>query len=204
MDEKELYQKLGILTKRKEEWKENIDYVSSLLENGSPKIIAKALWMLGEMGLIYPREIEKHIEIIASFLDSQHALLRERSLNAIGRIGRAEFEIIKPYWAKLFELATDNDKKVRLSFIWANENIATNTPEIYKDHIFVFSELLDDEDNKVRMEAPEMFRVLGKRRPEFVREYIGKLEYLAEHDTEAVVRIHAKGAIKAILQGDDL
>ena len=32
------------------------------------------------------------------------------------------------------------------------------------------SPLLHDEDDKVRMEAPEIFRILGKRRPEFVRE----------------------------------
>lgn len=59
--------------------------------------------------------------------------------------------------------------------------------------------LLDDEDNRVRMEAPEMFRVLGKRKPEYVKKYIEKLTYISEHDTERVVRIHSKGAIKAIL-----
>ena len=44
------------------------------------------------------------------------------------------------------------------------ENIATNTPDVYEGHIQVFEKLLRDENDKVRMEAPEMFRVLGKRR----------------------------------------
>ena len=35
-----------------------------------------------------------------------------------------------------------------------------------------------DEDDKVRMEAPEMFRVMGKRRPEFVMPYIEQLQIL--------------------------
>lgn len=87
---------------------------------------------------------------------------------------------------------------MRLSFIWASENIATNTPEVYEEHISVFAALLDDENNRVRIEAPEFFRVIGKRRPEYVKQYIEKLRYLKEHDDEKVVRIHAKGAIKAI------
>ena len=47
------------------------------------------------------------------------------------------------------------------------------------------------------MEAPEMFRVLGKRCPEFARPYIEKLQRIAENDDNRVVRIHCLGAIKA-------
>lgn len=86
-----------------------------------------------------------------------------------------------------------------LSFIWASENIATNTPTVYEDCLPIFAELLNDENERVRIEAPEMFRVLGKRTPELVRPYLEKLEYIATHDEVSVVRIHAKGAIRAIL-----
>ena len=86
---------------------------------------------------------------------------------------------------------------MRLSFIWASENIATNTPDIYGDYMSIYEELLSDTDDKVRMEAPEIFRVLGKRRPEFVRPYIEKLQRIAENDVNRVVRIHCLGAIKA-------
>ena len=47
------------------------------------------------------------------------------------------------------------------------------------------------------MEAPEIFRVLGKRRPEFVRPYVELLKRIAETDSNCVVRIHSLGAIKA-------
>ena len=43
MTELELYKELGILTKDKGRWKENIPYVSSLLTHESLKIQAKAL-----------------------------------------------------------------------------------------------------------------------------------------------------------------
>lgn len=97
----------------------------------------------------------------------------------------------------LFRFASDEEPKVRLSFIWASENIATNTPEIYENYMSVFAGLLDDADDKVRMEAPEIFRVLGKRRPEFVRPYLEQLQRMAETDQNRVVRIHCHGAIKA-------
>lgn len=50
----ELYKELGELTKDKSRWKESIPNVSSLLTHESVKIQAKALWLLGEMGLMYP------------------------------------------------------------------------------------------------------------------------------------------------------
>ena len=72
-----------------------------------------------------------------------------------------------------------------------------NTPGVYQDSMPVFEKLLHDPDDRVRMEAPEIFRVLGKRRPEFVRPYIEELWQLSETDENRVVRIHCLGAIKA-------
>lgn len=123
--------------------------------------------------------------------------MRERAVNAFGRIGRGSYPVIETYWMDLFRFASDEEPKVRLAFIWASENIATNTPDIYEHHMPVFAELLNDEDEKVRMEAPDLFRVLGKRRPEFVRPYIEQLRNISETDENRVVRIHCLGAIKA-------
>ena len=176
MSESELYKDLGSLTKDKNRWKESIPYVSSLLTHESVKIQAKVLWLLGEMG---------------------EPLLRERAVNALGRIGRSNYPAIEPFWKELFRFADDEEPKVRLSFIWASENIATNTPGIYENHMPVFEKLLHDEDDKVRMEAPEIFRVLGKRRPEFVSPYLERLKEISETDDNRVVRIHCLGAIKA-------
>lgn len=195
--ESELYQALGALIKDKSRWKENIPYVSSLLAHESVKIQAKSLWLLGEMGLAYPLSVKDTVPAIASFCDSPVPLLRERAVNALGRIGRGDYQVIEPYWASLFRFASDEDAKVRLSFIWASENIATNTPDVYENYMVVFAELLHDADDKVRMEAPEIFRVLGKRRPEFVRPFVKQLYIISETDENRIVRIHCLGAIKA-------
>ena len=135
MTESEIYKELGVLTKSKDRWEENIPYVTSLLASDSVKVKAKALWMLGEMGL---------------------------------------------------------------AFIWASENIGTNTPDPYGDYMPVYAELLHDSDDHVRMEAPEMFRVLGKRCPKFVEPFLNILQWTAENDAHPVVRIHCAGAVRII------
>ena len=134
---------------------------------------------------------------IAFFLSETDPLLRERAVNALGRIGRGCFETVEPYWLDLFRFAHDDEANIRLAFIWASENIATNTPDPYEDYMPLFAELLHDSVDKVRMEAPEIFRVLGKRRPDFVKTYIGLLQNLAETDSNKVVRIHSLGALRA-------
>ena len=197
MTETELYKELGALTKDKDRWQESIPYVSSLLTHDSVKIQAKALWLLGEMGLSYPQSVQDAVPAIASFLDSPEPLLRERAVNALDRIGRGSYPAIEPHWTGLFRFASDEASKVRLAFIWASENIATNAPDIYEGHMPIFEKLLHDADDKVRMEAPEIFRVLGKRRPEFVKPYMNLLRQISETDENRVVRIHCLGAIKA-------
>ena len=197
MGETELYRELGQLTKDKSRWEEKIPYVSSLLSHDSVKIRAKALWLLGEMGLAHPESVHDTIPAIAAFISSPEPLLRERAANALGRIGRADFSAIESYFEDLFRLADDENAKVRLAFVWASENIATNTPGVYADRMPIFEKLLHDENDKVRMETPEMFRVLGKRRPELVMPYIEQLRRMAKADENRVVRIHCEGAIRA-------
>ena len=198
MTDSELYKSLSALTKNKGVWEEQIPYVESLLSADSVKIKSKALWMLGEMGLAFPSSIKNSVDAIASFRNSTEPILRERAINALGRIGRGCFNSVEPYWDDLFRFAHDEDASVRLAFIWASENIATNTPDPYKDHMPLFAELLHDSDDRVRMEAPEIFRVLGKRRPDFVKPYIDQLRSIAETDSNRVVKIHCQGAIRAV------
>lgn len=197
MNESELYQKLGSWTRNRTEWKAHIPYVSSLLKHESVKIRAKSLWLLGEMGLAYPQCVQDVVPEIARFCDSSLPLLRERALNALGRIGRGSYAVIEPFWEELFRLAVDEEPRVRMSFIWACENTAVNTPDVFKDYMPVFETMLHDADDKVRMEAPEIFRVLGKRRPEYVKPYTELLRRISETDGNRVVRIHCSGAIQA-------
>jgi len=197
MTESVLYKELGTLTRHREQWEANIPYVLSLLNSESVRIRAKSLWLFGEMGLAFPSSLGNGVSAVASFLSSAEPLLRERAVNALGRIGRGNYHLIEPYWADLFRFAHDKEANVRLSFIWASENIATNTPDPYGPFMPVFAELLHDGDDRIRMEAPEIFRVLGKRRPEFVRPYIDQLRAISETDGNRVVRIHCQGAIRA-------
>lgn len=197
MTETELYKELGMLTKKRDQWEGSIPYLASLLAHQSVKIQSKALWLLGEAGLEYPLSVKEHVPAIASFCESPAAILRERAVNALGRIGRGSFPVIEAYWENLFRFAGDEDANVRLSFIWASENIAVNTPDLYADHMPVFEKLLHDPVDKVRMESPEIFRVLGKRRPEFIRPYAARLREMSGTDSNRVVRIHSLGALKA-------
>jgi len=66
MSESELYKKLGILTKDRSRWEESIQYVASLLTHESVKIQAKALWLLGEMGIAYPLSVQDAVPRIAA------------------------------------------------------------------------------------------------------------------------------------------
>ena len=51
---------------------------------------------------------------------------------------------------------------------------------------------------RVRIEAPEMFRVMGKRKPQYIKPYLEKLQWFVDNDTNPVVRIHSAGAIRII------
>lgn len=194
----ETLNELRDITKNKDTWKDNIDDVAAKLNGDYPVTVkAKALWLLGEMGLKYPTEIEGHVGDIAGYLEDDNAKLRERSANAIGRIGRADKNLVIPHLDKLMPLKCDESQNVRHAFIWACENIATNAPELFCEKLEIFFDMISDPCEKVRIEAPEMFRVIGKRKPEYVKPYLKKLEWISENDENPVVRIHSAGAIRA-------
>lgn len=196
-EDKVILKKLREITKDKNHWSETIDYVGEKLDKEySVEVRAKALWLLGEMGLNYPVQVKQYVEDIADYMDDNHPKLRERSLNALGRIGRADKDMILPYFDELMTMGNDESDDVRLAFIWACENIATNAPELFCESLNIFYELLFDSGERVRMEAPEMFRVMGKRKPEQVKPYLEKLEWISENDEHRVVRIHSAGAVR--------
>ena len=91
--ESELYKALGALTRDRAQWAAAIPRVASLLTDQSVKIQAKALWLLGEMGLKHPDRIGEHVPRIAAILDSPEPLLRERAVVALGRIGRGDYDL---------------------------------------------------------------------------------------------------------------
>ena len=196
-DEKEVYQKLIELGKSKDSSNAIIPKVAKYLNFPSDKIKAKVLWMLGELGLKNPERIVPYVDKIAAELENKESKTRERAVGALGRIGRGNFGLIKSHIPMMLSKAKDPHSDVRMNFIWACENIATNTPEAFDTSMEIFSELLDDEGIRVRRESPEIFRVIGKRRPDLVKPYIEKLKIMSETDLDNVVKIHAAGAVKA-------
>ena len=197
IDDKVILKELRDITKDRGCWKANIDNVAEKLDTDySVAVRAKALWLLGEMGLMHPEEIKRYVEYIVGYLDDDSPKLRERSANAMGRIGRADSNLIISHWDRLMNLRHDESENVRHAFIWACENIASNAPELFCEKLEIFHEMISDSGQKVRIEAPEMFRVVGKRKPECVRPYLEKLEKVAENDENPTVRIHAAGAVR--------
>ena len=197
LTDKAILDELRTITKNKANWVTAIDDVAAKLgEQYSADVKAKALWLLGEMGLQYPLSVQPYIEQIAGYLKDGNPKLRERSVNALGRIGRANKDLILPYFDTMMNMRFDTAEAVRLAFVWACENIATGAPELFCDTLDLFYELISDKGERVQIEAPEMFRVMGKRLPHSVEPYLEKLEWFAQHDPHPVVRIHSGGAIR--------
>lgn len=195
--DKEILKELREITKDKENWKSRIDFVGEKISGDhSVEVKAKALWILGEMGLKYPLEVKGYLEDISAYLESDDSKLRERATNAMGRIGRADKNLVMPYFDKLMEMRKDESANVRLAFVWACENIGTNAPELFCEKLDLFYEMISDDDEKVRIESPEMFRVIGKRKPNCVKPYLERLEFISENDAHPVVRIHCAGAVR--------
>ena len=195
--DKEIFTEMRAITKDKAQWNTAIDDVAAKLgDRYSTAVKAKALWLLGEMGLQYPLSVQPYIEQIAGYLTDDNPKLRERSVNALGRIGRANKDLILPYFDTMMNMRSDTADEVRLAFVWACENIATGAPELFCDKLEMFYELISDRSERVRIEAPEMFRVMGKRLPHSVEPYLKKLAWFAEYDVHPVVRIHTSGAIR--------
>jgi len=104
-EDKETLKELREITKTKENWGEVIDDVANKLnENHSVIVKAKILWLLGEMGLNYPKQVEAYIIDIAFCLEDEHPKIRERAVNALGRIGRADKNLIIPYLDKIMKM----------------------------------------------------------------------------------------------------
>ena len=89
----ETYIELAKIYKNKTQWKDKIDYVGSCLKYEDTKVKGKAIWILGEMDFALGTLVMPYVKAIADFLTSDNALLRERSLNALGAIKVSGFAI---------------------------------------------------------------------------------------------------------------
>ena len=106
--DKKILSELRAITKDKMNWRTAIDdVVAKFGGQYSTDVKAKALWLLDEMGLQYPLQVQPYIEQIAYYLTDDNPKLRERSVNALGRIGRANKDLILPYFDTMMNMRSD-------------------------------------------------------------------------------------------------
>jgi hypothetical protein len=168
------------------------------LGHADPAVCSTSCWAVGHVGRRRPDLVKVVVPQLAQMAQHTSSQVREMALWALGVVGRAEPGIIAPYLPVITEGARDGAGRVRLSAIWACENIATQRPEWFADHLPLFIGMLDDPDTEhVRGEVPELFRVIGRRRPDLVECALPELRRKLD-DSDRVTRVHAAAALKAI------
>lgn len=153
---------------------------------------------MGQIGFRQPAAVESAISALVARLTDVVLEVRAKALWAPGRIGRADPGLVEAHLPCMLACANDPVPEVRMNVIWVSENIATVCPEWFSTTSPVFLRLLDDPDTRyVRPEAPEIFRVIGKRRPDLVAAALPALTAKLD-DVCRVTRIHVQGALNAI------
>jgi len=180
---------------------EDIDFLTRNIKSSDKELVGKIYWAIGQIGINKPEKIEHLINYAFEDIKNECPIIRENALFAIGRTGRANINLIKNRINEIVEIYKDKNAKVRMSMIWACENIANSKADLFEPYIKIFEEMLDDEDEQyVKKEIPEIFRVIGKYNPELVEKSLEKLKGKL-NDNNKVMRIHIKGAIKVIEKG---
>ncbi len=170
------------------------------LKSENENLVEYACWTAGQVGINRPDYYKSSIVEIVKNLERKNEKIRTNALFSLGRIGRSDFSLISDYLELIISFSKDESPIVRLGMIWACENIGTNNPKVFIEHLPIFDKLLDDPNTeKVRGEAPEMFRVLGKRIPDIIEKYIPRLKEKTKDDCRTT-RIHSEGAIRITLK----
>ena len=176
--------------------KQNTNAINNLLAIENEEILERICWLIGVFN-----DIDSFGTLLPSLfrlINHTNYKVRKNAIFAIGRIGRINTDIITPYLKGIIDKSSDEHPEVRHSVIWACENIANSSPDLFIPYIEVFEKLLKDSDIKyVRREAPEIFRVIAKKRPEIVERSIELLKECI-NDEDIVVSLHSKGVLKLI------
>jgi len=177
---------------------DDIDFLEKNIRSTENELVEKIYWAIGQIGINRPEIVKHLINYAFEDLKNECSTIRENALFALGRTGRANINLVKDRIIEIINLYKDNNAKVRMSMIWACENIANSKADLFEPYIKIFEEMLDDVDEKyVKKEIPEIFRVIGKYNPEIVKQSLGKLKGKL-NDNNKVMRIHLNGAIKVI------
>jgi len=176
----------------------DIDFLTKNIKSMDKELVEKIYWAIGQIGIHRPEIVKHLINYAFEDLQSECPTIRENALFALGRTGRADINLVKDRINEIMNLYKDDNAKVRMSMIWACENIANSNADLFEPYIKIFEKMLDDVDEKyVKREIPEIFRVIGKYNPNLVEKSLEKLKGKL-NDNNKIMRIHIKGAIKII------
>jgi len=177
---------------------DDIDFLTQNIKSTDSELVEKIYWAIGQIGIHRPKIVKHLINYAFEDLQNECPAIRENALFALGRTGRADINLVKDRIIEIINLYKDDNAKVRMSMIWACENIANSKTDLFEPYIKIFEEMLDDADEKyVKKEIPEIFRVIGKYNPKLVKQSLEKLREKL-NDKNKVMKIHIKGAIKVI------
>ena len=155
---------------------EDIDFLAQNIKSTDKELVEKIYWTIGQIGIHRPEIVKHLINYALEDLQNECPAIRENALFALGRTGRADVNLVKDRMNEIINLYKDDNARVRMSMIWACENIANSKAELFEPYIKIFEEMLDDVDEKyVKKEIPEIFRVIGKYNPELVKQSLEKL-----------------------------
>ena len=177
---------------------DDIGFLMQNIKSTDNKLVEKIYWAIGQIGIHRPKIVKNLVNYAFEDLQNECPAIRENALFALGRTGRADINLVKDRIIEIINLYKDDNAKIRMSMIWACENIENSRADLFEPYIKIFEEMLDDVDEKyVKKEIPEIFRVIGKYSPELVKQSLEKLKGKL-NDKNKVMRIHIKGAIKVI------
>ena len=113
----------------------DIEFTQDCHTSTDDEIVAYAYWTIRRIGIVNPDVIAALINQACSDLQSVSEKVRENALFVIGKMERAKIDIVANRIDEILNLHTDTSQWVRMSMIWACENIANTDAELFKNHI---------------------------------------------------------------------
>ena len=167
--------------------------ITSLIETdweaGALKLLKRQKNKISQFRFIYYQaelgEKEQAISSLLALLQDNNSKVRLGAAQALGKIGKAEPDLITP----LFSLLQDNESSVRFSVVQALGNIE----KAESDLITPLLSLLQNKDFTVRSRAAQAIGKIGKDEPEVIT---ALLSLLQDHNSE--VRLSAAQALVEI------
>ena len=114
---------------------DDIDFLAKNIRSTDNELVEKIYWAIGQIGINRPEIVKHLINYAFEDLKNECPTIRENALFALGRTGRADINLVKDRIIDIINLYKDNNAKVRMSMIWACENIANSKADLFEPYI---------------------------------------------------------------------